>query len=336
MKEKIKYFSIFFIVTIYLFIQFDNVFATEGTCSSHGGTNCGIGSIGNMAVCNDGWISGVYYYNMVECDGFSDSCKSYLAKNAYTYNRNEIKSKLEVLDSEIKILKDDLDFNLYYAQEKAKLELQQSYIGRGAVATGIEGQYNVIEREYSLKRLETEKLYRDKIDEYNALVKDYNSICRSYTYEERNNICIQNFGSQYKYLIDSCIKTSSSISAQTNLTTEEPTQAQLEARLKDSGQIINPPVVAPITKIPESNQEIFPTKQPKNTQPILENSQAEITNPDTTPPEKLILETLPAQTSLQSTSTSPNKEIANNIISQKNESNVLNKIKSFFRKLKFW
>jgi len=43
-------------------------FATSGECSYHGGVNCGAGANAQgYAVCNDGWISSVYYSQTDEC-----------------------------------------------------------------------------------------------------------------------------------------------------------------------------------------------------------------------------------------------------------------------------
>lgn len=337
MKIKIKSTSLFFIAIFFLFVQSSVVLATEGACSYHNGANCSIGPINKRAVCNDGWLSSVYYYDMVECEGFLDSCKSYLSINPYTYNRNEIKSKFEVLNGEIKILKDDLDFNLYYKQEKEKLELQESFRSRGVTQSGVQWQFDAIDKEYAIKRLETEKTYRDKIDEYDILIKDYNGICLLHTYEEKNNICINNFGSQYKYLIDSCIETSaSSISTPANLTTGEPTKVQLDARLKDSGQVINPQSNTNIVKFTESEQKIISAEEPKISQQISQKTQAEKVT-TTASLTELFSVTSTTQTTSQVATTSLNKEIIKeNIVQKQIKSGILDKIKSFFKRIKFW
>jgi hypothetical protein len=205
--------------------------ATEGACSYHGGVQCGIGPIGGRAVCNDGWISSVYYHNMVECEGFLDSCVSYLSENAYTYNRSQIKAELDVLNIEIENLKNDLEFDLYYQREKEKLEVQESFKGRGATTAGIQPHLNAVDRKYDRMELETEREYRDKISEYNSLVEKYNGICRSYTYEDRDKVCKLNYGESSKY--NGQQKTCSQLVTSTvNILTITPTE-KLETKTPD-------------------------------------------------------------------------------------------------------
>ena len=55
-------------ILIYLFLGINNSFATSGACSYHQGANCSIQTSRGYAVCNDGFVSSVYYSDMEECE----------------------------------------------------------------------------------------------------------------------------------------------------------------------------------------------------------------------------------------------------------------------------
>jgi len=203
MKKQFTIFLLLILSSSLLFIA-KNVFATEGACSYHSGANCGIGHINNRAVCNDGWLSSVPYDDMEECIGYSYSCTLYLSNQQYISQKTVLKQDLEIQKIEIDKLKSDLS-NLDYKEAQALIDLQESTIGRGITAGGLQPQINAINREYAQKRLNLSQQIDTTVSLYNDSVKKYNGICRIYTDEEKNNICVQNFGNQQKFNNGFCV-----------------------------------------------------------------------------------------------------------------------------------
>lgn len=185
------------IVTI-IFIAPLSVFAIEGACSSHGGANCGIGPINGRAVCNDNWLSSVSYYSMNECIGYGTSCTSYLNEAQYFSNKNTLKGELSVLQTQIDKLKSDLN-SLDYAEAQALVDLNESFRGRMTTTGGAQPQINAVHRDYAQRKLNLSQEIDTTIGQYNDTVQKYNSICQNYSYEQKNNVCTKNLGSEYKY-----------------------------------------------------------------------------------------------------------------------------------------
>jgi len=183
------------------------VSATSGTCSWHEGVNCAIGSINNKVVCNDGWISNVSYLDMKECFEYNSSCSTYLNFQEFLSVKSRIKDEMERLKLEIESLESSL-VSLDFEEQRALLDLNESFKGRGITKAGAQPYIDKVYRDYKLKRLVLSENILAFTNQYNDLVKKYNGICRSYTDEEKNNVCIKNFGSQTKYIGGQCIETS--------------------------------------------------------------------------------------------------------------------------------
>jgi hypothetical protein len=64
-----KLFLPLFFTAIAVFgVQITIAQAIQGTCSYHGGVNCSVGPTPDgSSICNDGWISSEFYYDMKEC-----------------------------------------------------------------------------------------------------------------------------------------------------------------------------------------------------------------------------------------------------------------------------
>lgn len=201
MKKIVKILGLLFLLVAP--INFSN--ATSGACSYHSGANCDIGAINNRAICNDGWLSSVLYSDMEECIGYFSSCNKHLYANEYNQEKTALKDKLNLLKNEIDNLKFELS-SLDYKEQQAILEYYESIKGRGVSTGGAQPFINAIHSEYDLKRTNTTQSINEKTNQYNNFVKEYNSICRKYTDEEKNNICNTNFGTNFFYLNGYCIE----------------------------------------------------------------------------------------------------------------------------------
>lgn len=69
MKNFLKqnYFKLVICLLIYFFFGINNSQATSGACSYHNGVNCSVRNYDGHAVCNDGFVSSVYYSDMAKC-----------------------------------------------------------------------------------------------------------------------------------------------------------------------------------------------------------------------------------------------------------------------------
>jgi len=99
--------KIIFVSLLLLSIQFQNVYATSGACSYHGGVNCSAGASSyGKAICNDGWESSTYYSLTDECKSSNYDVCSYsyssLELNNYKNKNTEMRSALrKSIDADI-------------------------------------------------------------------------------------------------------------------------------------------------------------------------------------------------------------------------------------------
>lgn len=227
-----KRYLLSFSVLLFVFINPVPSFAIEGACSSHGGVNCGAGPINSYAVCYDGWISSVFYSDMVECEGYESQCTVYLNEDMYAFNRNVVKQKIDVLKNEILDIQYSISM-LPYEKEQAKDDLQKSYTGRGATHAGIQPSLNEIDREYSQKETDLNIQLLEKQKEYNEILTEYNGYCRKYSFDYKDDICKKNYGNTYSYngIQKICWETKK----ETVVT--PPNQTQLDISVKDPDEI---------------------------------------------------------------------------------------------------
>jgi len=126
------------IVTILLTLAFassltntPHVFATEGTCSSHGGVNCSVGpDWDESSICNDGWTdSGERYFQQIECQKTQMCTESQWIEMSGTYVMKTDRTRFSSLINEINTL------NLEYPM--IEIRIQQEFAGRGVTTGGI-------------------------------------------------------------------------------------------------------------------------------------------------------------------------------------------------------
>lgn len=103
-----------FIVCLFL-CCLNNVNATRGCCSGHGGVGCSRKQSNGNVVCNDGWTgSSCSYSSMVKCSSYSISENSNNDNNSsYSYNNYEKNSETttyrELNDDDSLIVRNEID-----------------------------------------------------------------------------------------------------------------------------------------------------------------------------------------------------------------------------------
>lgn len=100
------------------------VFATQGSCSWHGGVSCSAGADWDGSViCNDGWSDGSdYYSDTAECKESVTSCPAYLKNENYLTMKSEIENSI----SKIKTKQETMCEGFYQEAEGLNNQSYQS------------------------------------------------------------------------------------------------------------------------------------------------------------------------------------------------------------------
>jgi hypothetical protein len=197
---RIKKYKIFLLVIIPIlfmlgsFLIINNeVNATSGTCSSHGGINCDAGSDWDgSTICNDGWCdSSEQYSSAIMCRDMLCTTLEY-SNLKLRYNITELKSDISKIDSEMSLL-------------NAEYWVEYNKIGSIPMTTNrIIGEQNKLTRNYQSELSSLESSRNLAVSSYNLAIGSLNSECTTLG-RDRYNRYVDDASIKYANYINSLL-----------------------------------------------------------------------------------------------------------------------------------